>query len=532
MNREKINLILNCCFIFLFFLLFSLNFYTSQHLVFSDDAVGALFFAENITKKGTLFYNDPLNSQFGQIFGLRGFIILPNNQTASSYMLGNIILTSFFLSISKISLYFFNFIFSSLALFFFYKTINLFLEDNIKSKIITMFLTFFAPFLFYASVFTNVLPATAFFIMGSYFSLKFVQKAKERYLYLFLIFNIFSIWVRYEYILLSLPFFCHTLYSIRNKNINFKYSYVLWSLLIVVLLIFPFIYYNLVAFGSISGFIHPSGTILGNFELSTAIKEGGVSFFRNWDNLFVNIKTQIISNFIFIPITFVLYLVSLILIIKRGEYALLAFFFIPVIQIFYYFGNNWGGYNTTGTVGGSALFRYLLPSWMIMFFLASYSLITVFGGKHNIINRKIITILIAIFIVFNLNFVFFSHWGLRDYRERIQKMLGFRKEILKNTPENSILFFKFLDKEVFPLRETAIYQSFPPQTRINQTTGVIRNLINNGYDVYFIDEDKITKGGDSFEGYKENFEKEGLDVLPAFSSNVYQVDFYKVAQKK
>lgn len=529
LKYKKINLISNGCFILAFLLLFFLNFYTFEYLFFPDDAVQCLFFSQNILKNGTPNYYNPLNSQFEKIFGMRGFYILDNGQSAPNYMLGNIILTAIFMGISKYALYLFNLTFCFLLFVFFYKTINLFLKNKVKSKIITLLLAFFAPFLFYASVYTNVLPAASFFLIAVYFSLKFVQNKNKKYFYLFLLFSLLTFWIRYEYIILFVPFFFYIIYSIKNKKIKFKFTHILWSILIISLLIFPFIYYNLSTYDGVLGFLTSNATVLRDFEHTTIIKEQNILFFQSGDFLFHNVKTQILNNFIFIPIIFFLYLISLITIIKKKEYTLLTFYSIPLIQIIYYYGAKWGGYNIINVVGGSSYIKYILPSWIIMFFLASYLLINLSNKKNRyVINKKVLIVVFLVFIVLNLNFVIFSCWGLQDYHERIENVMSFREEILQNTPDDSILFLKYLDKEIFPLRETAIYQSFPQDTRRKQVTSVIKNLLDNGYDIYFVNEDKIIKKGYSFREYKKYFEEEGLNVSYVFSSNIYKVDFYKI----
>ncbi len=99
------------------------------------------------------------------------------------------------------------------------------------------------PFVFWSNFLYGNIPAFSFYIIGVYFLVRFTKEHKKFfYLLLFTCFFIFSIWVRYEYLLLAI---ISILISIvfRRKIVNLRNIVIVMSLGLV-LFVLPFLLIN------------------------------------------------------------------------------------------------------------------------------------------------------------------------------------------------------------------------------------------------------------------------------------------------
>ncbi|MBT7296701.1 hypothetical protein HN836_03515 [Candidatus Woesearchaeota archaeon] len=265
-------------------------------------------------------------------------------------------------------------------------------------------------------------------------------------------------------------------------------------------------------FGSPFSFL--SLNTLRDYSLSQDISSQGILFFDSFNLLITNIKEQIF------PITgifFLIYLIVLFYSIKNKEYNIIPLLSIPIIQLFFYFGGIWGGYGQE-LVSYSAYQRYFLISYSILF-LSFGIFVNNIRFKKQLVS--ILTFLAITFLVISFPFLIND---INRFDDTIEKTIDYKKQLITNTEKNAIIFTKIQDKNIFPERTPAIYQSIPPEHRIEETTEIIEKLLLNGYHVYFLKEDNVRMSDMEFlfEEYKKDLEKNNFRLINKFN-NFYEI---------
>jgi len=193
------------------------------------------------------------------------------------------------------------------------------------------------------------------------------------------------------------------------------------------------------------------------------------------------------------------------------------------MQFLFYLGKTWSGAFIKGSAG-TPYSRYLLISWGVLIILSVGAVKRMVNALNiGYASKKTVLTLIFICLVFSgLISGLYSRMAVNSFIETSERANEIRNDIIKNTPENSIIFTSFYDKYIYPVRQTAIYVAIPEEERLNKTIYLMKELLEDGYSVYIVDERDDYAISPVLS--KDIFEKNGLKTERAFS-NFYRIVF-------
>jgi hypothetical protein len=206
---------------------------------------------------------------------------------------------------------------------------------------------------------------------------------------------------------------------------------------------------------------------------------------------------------------------------KKVNKVLLVLLVLVALQFLFYLGKPWYGDFLKGSVVTSYS-RYLLISWGVFIILSVNAIRRVIYAlrvRHS--RKKLVLILLFVyFVVSGLVSGLLSQWAIKYDIEVSEWSHEVRNDIIENTPKNSIIFTSYSDKHIYPVRQTAIYVSIPKEERLNKTIYLMKELLDDGYSVYLVDERDDYAISPVLS--KDIFEKNGLKTERAFS-NFYRI---------
>ena len=455
-----------------------------------------LFFSELLLKNKTLKFTNELNLKYGLIFGFRGFLNFGKDYFVPSILPGLLLLTTLF-KLLNIPLIFINVSASFLCLLFFYLIGKNFLFKNKNKSLITSLLFFFSgPFFYLTAFLFKDLMATALFFASLFAFLKGIKN--ERWLILFGIFSSLAIWFNYANVIFFAPFF------LIYKKEFFKAKKILLALVPFVILIAPLIFYHFYLYGGLFNFNKP----LFSLNYPEFYKERkGVGHFLISIN-FKDFVKNLLFQLIFVnPLLIFLAFFG----VKRKKiyYLLLSILFI---QLVLFFSKEWSGAYLIGSIG-TTYARYFLISYGLLCFMAT-------NGIEKLARKELRPIIVLFLLFFGLFLSFFSTYGIKDIIEVSIWTENLREKIEVYAKPNSIFFVGFYDKYIFP-NTAAIYGSIEKEHRLNKTVGIIEKLVEDGYNVYLVNESYM--GNYSFSNYALLLEKRGLAVRREFD-NFFKIE--------
>ena len=555
---KKINTKLKILFLIAVFGVFTaISYDLNQYNVYTTpDFTTNIFFSELVSDEYTLKYCNDYNVS---IFGGRTFARAKDEGCAThASMHGYILILGIFRMISDSLIYFVNPLFAIISLIFFYKISRLFFNE--KTSILgVILLSFSASFFYYSVLYFNNIVLLGFLLGGIYFFFRLLQTNATKYYLLFPLFLSIAIWIRYPVVIFSIPLVIGFFSKEYRKNFyllnrdenritikNSNEKKLLLSAFMFLIMLLPLLLLNIHLYG------HPLGWVTTpEMQLSYHIYKGlspeqtentSIVPFYGFDIMFNNLKyilklNSIISIFFIISIVYFLVNKN-----RRGEiFFCNSFWILMSITVFYflfYLGNTWTGYYYTSFSINTSLARYLLPVYAIMILLSSYIISSLFKYDWVRINKiltiTLIIILLTAYITFNLNLVVNEDLGLNSIKSSVSKYVYRQNIILDVVPEkDAVIFTKYSDKWIFPERITAIYVAFPPETRMEQTSILVKKLLIEGVPVYFVDEDwlqKISGRANVFDNfttkeYLSEFEKNDM------SQRLVSKDVYKIELK-
>jgi len=497
-SRDNILKKIKIGFFALIFIIFVFLFYnmSSGFWFPNTDNIQNFVFAKNFANTNSLEFKNELNQKFSpSIFGIRGMVIKDNGAAVPTSMPGYIILLGLLIKISNYLVYLVNPFFAVLALFYLYRISQLIFKDKKRAFLVTILASVSAPFLFVSNVPFNNIVATAIFLAGLYYLLKVISCNKPFSLIDLVYFGIWSglgLFTRHETIIFYLPAIIYLIIKLffknNRKHLKINLLYILLSLFVFSAFLAVFVYIDIKLFNSLLGFLSPAGTILGR-SAETVAKVKSMSLLDrimpipDMKSFFINLKNQI---FLVSPIISMLFVFSWYFIYKeKNNKNLYVILIITVFfQFWFYFARRWSGDIFEGSIGTS-LARYLLVSWLIIPIFAVYALDKI----NQILNiKKLYLMLFLLYFVTNLNIFLFSDMGYR-YFQSVRKMSIDNQVLLRqNTPEKSVIFCRLVDRYIYPIRETAIFSTLAPKNRAHSSAKLMKELLQNGYKVYIIDE--------------------------------------------
>jgi hypothetical protein len=503
MVNKKFLLIL--LFILVGTLIFSLNIFIQKNpREFSPDYNQIHLFTELFLKTGTFSYETPLSSYSEYpIFGIRGLLNFEGKKLSTSVIPGIVIIYIVFTLLSKYSLILINPIFALLSLFYLFLIFRDFVFEG-KTNPAAISVSLFAicgVFLHNSVLPLKDIPFLFFFLGYVLYAFKFIKEGSHNDLFLSSVLLGIAIWINYPAILFAVPLILGTVLQHRTKTSLLKKSIIFFIPLLIILL--PLVLYQIEYTGGFLNFNSPTYRLIYaepyntpgilNFLLDVSLKDALSNFINHV--LFVS------------PALIIICLAYFALISKKIKYNRYGIMLacIVALQFFLYLSKGWSGTELVGSAGTSYS-RYLLFSWAMFF--------GVFGIiiDNKILTKRFVVLLIFFIITGGVFTGLYSSGAVVDYHKVSGWANDVKTKIEEQTPENSIFFAGFNDKNIYPVRQTAIYSTIPSEVRIKETVRVIKSLCDDGYPVYFTKENPLPGVDYSFEEYEKAFKAEGLNL--------------------
>jgi len=514
-------------FLSIFVVSLSLNFATQKYSVPNTDRHQTDLFSDLLIKNQTLLYYNELNVKYGiPIFGIRGLLNFGNDYFVPSVLPGTIIIQALFKFIN-LSTFFINPIFVVMGLYFFNKIVSIFIFNNRFWSLVTTTIYFSSgAFIFVSSLPFKDLVATATFFVGLYYILNGIYNRKAFDFALFGFFAGVTMWMSYPNIIFYLPALALHLFTIRNKILKRQN---LKNIIITFIFFFPFFIslyiYQVRLFDGFLNFNNPVFK-LNHYEANIARTSSISSFILNVNisQLPVNFFNQI---FLVNPILISFSILGFLYVIfdgikkKRVNKVSLVLLALVAMQFLFYLGKSWSGVTFKGSAGTSYS-RYLLVSWGVLIILSVGAVKRMVSALNiSYVSKRTVLTLIFICLVFSgLISGLYSSMAVISFIETSEWANKLKNDIIENTPKNSIIFTSYYDKYIYPVRQTAIYVAIPQEERLNKTIYLMKELLEDGYSVYIVDERDDYAISPVLS--KDIFEKNGLKTERAFR-NIYRI---------
>lgn len=526
MNSRKLRYLEFTLFLSTFVVSLSLNFATQKHSFPNPDTNQIYLFSDLLGKNQTLWFYNELNVKYDvPIFGIRGLLNFGHDYFVPSVIPGIIVVQALF-KFANVPILLVNPIFVLVGLYFFYKMTKIFIfKSGFWSLLATV--TYFSSgvFIHNSSLPFKDLVATATFFAGLYYILDGIHNKKTSSFALFGFFAGVTMWMNYPNIIFYLPVLVLHLFTIRKEILerqnlkNFIIAFVFFIPLFISLYMYQVTVYD--------GFLNFNSPLhsLNHYEAFN-VRSSITSFVLNVDvnQLLVNFFTQFfLVNPILIAFSILGFLyVGLDCVMKRRVNKVITILLVMVaMQFLFYLGKTWYGEFLLGSVATSYS-RYLLVSWGVLVILSIGAIKRMVEPLTTHHTRKglILIMLIIYFVVSGLVTGLLAPQAIKYDIEISEWSHEIRNDITKNTPRNSIIFTSYFDKHVFPVRETAVYVALPKEERLNKTIHLIKELLDDGYSIYIVDERDDYAISPVLS--KDIFEKNGLKTERAFR-NFYRI---------
>lgn len=461
--------------------------YFKERVPVSPDESQVFFFSDLLSRKYTLKYQNPLNSKYNEkIFAARQYVQIEKDTVPSAF-LGFIIIVSIFKGINSSLINFVGPILSGLSLFYIFKLSNLIFGK--KTAIITLVLQgIFPVFIYWTLSFFNNISELPFLIGGLYYLFNALRKKSVSFYIVTAVFFALSIWIRYTNILL-IPLIYLVSYLFFRKSISL--TGIIYTLLTFIVLILPLFISNNALYGNFFVFGQNSKNQLVYKIADTDIPKEILPLvpFRDIKYLIKNTQDYILT---FIPVL-ILSASGFLFFIKQKTHRKELFILIGVCVFwgFYYLGGVYFGYGSEPILNSSYT-RYLLIVYSVLIIFVSYFI-------HSINSRLIQVSFLSVLIVSFINITLFSSRGLVLLKGQIESSVIWLKNIEQNTSKKSIIFAKAADKVLFPKRNIALYQMLSEKEEfsgqgITKTLELMKTLLVDNHEIYFLNEDKSNIG--------------------------------------
>lgn len=512
---EKFLKIVTISFFSSFFVLLSFLSYQgfrSQVATNSDININ-LFFSKNFANTMSFSYVDPLNSEFKEkIFGVEGFFINSKGETTHNSFHGLPILLGLTNAYWPLFIYLVVPIMAMVCLIYYFKLCLIFFRKNI-AIILTGLLALSGSFFFWSTILFNNIPTLAFLIASLYYFVMIFKTGKIENYILFSCTVGITIWMRYPEAVLYGAMILPTI-LMRKKLEKEK---VIISILIFCAFVIPLLMLNYRLYGNIFGFLNDANGLIYNRDTVGEIinAPSGILpfvsfsvFKKNFINYFINLN----------PILFFIFVLGvIILLIKRKENVRLKnIFFLTVlsimlINVLFYCGGFFSGFDGNRIDIGVSYPRYFLPAYASMIFLGGFSL-------SRIKNKKTVILLLGTFMIFNIKLAINSPNGFIAYKGNVEGRNQERQFYLQKIPSGSIVFMKTYAMLLYPERTIANYSALPVKDRAETMIKMIKK-IKETKPVYFI----VDGHEKNPELYFKKFRENGL-IVQNIENNIYIIN--------
>jgi hypothetical protein len=504
----------------------SLNFATQRYSFPNPDTNQSVLFSDLLVRNQTLWYYNELNVKYViSIFGIRSLLNFGHSYFVPSVIPGIIMIQALFKFVN-LPTFLINPIFVLIGLYFFNRIANIFIFNNRPWALYTTAIYFSSgAFIHNSSLPFKDLVATTTFLAGLYYVLDGIYNKKASSFALFGFFAGVTMWMSYLNVIFYLPTLGLYLFTIRNEILkkqnlkNFIVAFAFFFPLFISLYV-----YQVTVFDGFLNFNNPVFRLnhyeayevrssISSFVLDVDISQLPVNFFNQ-----IFLVDPILISFSILGSLYVIYdgIKK-----KKVNKVLLVLLVLVALQFLFYLGKPWYGDFLKGSVVTSYS-RYLLISWGVFIILSVNAIRRVIYAlrvRHS--RKKLVLILLFVyFVVSGLVSGLLSQWAIKYDIEVSEWSHEVRNDIIENTPKNSIIFTSYSDKHIYPVRQTAIYVSIPKEERLNKTIYLMKELLDDGYSVYLVDERDDYAISPVLS--KDIFEKNGLKTERAFS-NFYRI---------
>ena len=356
------------------------------------------------------------------------------------------------------------------------------------------------PLIYYLNLpFLNINVAVVFFIIGTYYLIRFKNIGKYEFLILSILFYSTAIFVRYHYIIFV--FFIFLVIIVDNKLKSFILNLFAFITGISVIAVLPIIWINSELYGD------PFTTGFSLFNLINSYRPEYTSPFENTpleylfpspiipEYIFKNIVRLIV---LFNPILFALGFYGVLVYLRQHKREisitklLLASLFVVYVFIFRGSSYTWRSYDFDYIGFDVAILRY----WILLYIFMSIFLLNGIKEIKKKINRRIFVLLLVSILVVSLSDLFVSKdHNLNIRSETLERQDIFADNIYKyitqfDNSEKIVVYTSFLDKALSPIGiDVATWWYGKDNYHPEKIASSMARIYNHNISVYLIKEE-------------------------------------------
>ena len=462
----------------------------SEYIPLTPDDNDVRFFSRNLLETGNLTWQSELNEQYNvSFFAPRNIQELEGGTYASKRSVMFVLL----FSVARI-INFEDYIIPLIAIVGVFATFLLVsgLFDNKTGLIAASFLSVSPLYVSFSNRSMDAIPTLVFLVLSYYFFYRYIQDSKFADLIISSIFIIISMSLRWTnagiYIIAYIPLIIYNKDRIKLPDLKATIFFTIFFGFIVL-------YLNKIVYG-------------GFFKIPEVMRASKFSQSNNFevipfsiDTFNIAISAHIISIF---PLLFILGMFGAIVLFRDKNSTrksfMLSWVMLSISTLLFYGGRN-GVFGFGSSDVLTSMSRYFIPIHFIILVLASifiyyYSKRT--SKKTNLTSHSVIILILSSVIIISFILIFNPTDGSLTIDEYNADKFNDRLTIIKELPENSIIFSGFGDKYITPIRDVAVI--IPEESKSEKAQKVIykkasikgeiiplmNNLINDGRDIYII----------------------------------------------
>lgn len=461
------NLISILIIISAFALLYNYSNLKTEYIPNSPDEAQSRFFAYHFIETGELQWESELNNKYGTtIFAPRNLAALGQNVYAPKKPLLYILTMATFGVFSRIE--YFTPVFGLLGIMVFFLVLRK-LAGNKIALVSSIFIGISPVYLLYSVFYWEHVPALVLTFLAYYTFLRFQESRKTAYLILTGLFLVVAIFMR-PVDILSISSFVVVLLLFYWKSFSIR-SVVITGFIFIISSI-PYLFLNKLVFG---GFFN----IPEIMRASSYLEQSDYSVIPMDINMYY---ASFMNHVILVQIVSAMAVMGIIYVLLRGnshlwKFSIAVLAYCLVIFVFY------GARDTTYAFGGGNIFaslnRYFLPiSAMSYLFAGIFIGVLSTHFKKTTIIKPITALAILLVVVISLRMSLVSSGGVNERSSTMQRWSQ-RIGVIRQLPEDSIVFTSEGDKYIFPTRNVAItYTSDSPKIIERPDTALIYQILD------------------------------------------------------
>ncbi|MCG2796511.1 MAG: glycosyltransferase family 39 protein [Actinomycetia bacterium] len=495
MTPKKVALVL---LLMVSFLLMNYTNLRTENWVLHPDDYEAFVIGHNLKETGRLSVDVPLNDMFEYPLFTPSGATYSGGKVVPTRAYGFYFICALGFFLGEHGPFYLIPLLGLICILFLYKLVSLVMDEK-KALLAAFLFALSAPFLYWNNMLFSNIPALAFLMIGLYFLVKIAygDDGRLRWYLLCAVFFALATWVRYEQLIIILPFFL----IVVLKRRSFKLKYTVVAVVLLILLLSPILLLNNSLHGNPFGTGYTESYFL---QEKTGPSEGGSgkgtskSIGSLLDRFFVNYlrpdPSKIYNNaytFIFKPFSVLVLagILGLLLMIADGAPGRSFALTLLIVVLF------WGYYVCNSTlwfigdaVVASSYTRYLLIVYAVLAMAAPVLIERV--GK--VVGPNGYRALVAFFIIaFLITQVGSLMSGSLNLRATSEEKAGSRlvNEIAGGLPENTVIFAPYYSKVI--AGGNVIHPgSIEGEDNIDITNKLVnhfKELMEEGYQIYIME---------------------------------------------